>query len=313
MPLPILLWGAAAALAATGIYKGSEAKEMFDKAKRIGNNAERHLEKFQEELETARESTNTALQALGKIKVDIFSNQIKHLVEVIKKGHSKISNFEGDISTEQLQQYEEMVKVALNIESGIGTGAVAGALAAMGAYGTVGMVATASTGAAISGLTGVAATNATLAWLGGGSLAAGGFGMAGGMLALGGIVLGPALAIGGFMLASKAEEALTEARRYDAKVDEAVAQIEIAMEGLKAIRTNAAILSNTLIELAQRYDSIKVNDTEDKQAFNLMKKMGTSIKEVLDIPVLDKNGAAVIGLSARLSGFKELTGPLWRK
>ena len=65
----------------------------------------------------------------------------------------------------------------------------------------MGTLATASTGAAISGLSGAAATNATLAWLGGGALSAGGFGIAGGTLALGGIVLGPALAIGGFMMA----------------------------------------------------------------------------------------------------------------
>lgn len=312
MPLPVILWGAAAALGATGLYKGIKAKEMLDEAKDIGQRAERYLGYEQSDLEKDRESTNTALQALGKVKVDIFSNQIKHLVEVIKKGRSKISDFHCDISTEQLKEYERMVEVSLNLESGLGTGAVAGALAAMGAYGAVGMLATASTGAAISGLTGAAATNATLAWLGGGSLAAGGFGMAGGALALGGIVLGPALAIGGFWLASEAEEALTEARRYDARVDEAVAKMQIARKGMKAIRTNAALLSNTLLELAQRYDSIKVNDTIDMQAFNRMAKIGKSIKEVLDISIMDKEGAATIGLDAKLSGVKEIAGSLAR-
>lgn len=43
----------------------------------------------------------------------------------------------------------------------------------------------ASTGTAISSLSGAAATNATLAWLGGGSLAAGGGGMAAGSVVLG--------------------------------------------------------------------------------------------------------------------------------
>lgn len=43
----------------------------------------------------------------------------------------------------------------------------------------------ASTGTAISSLSGAAATNATLAWLGGGSLAAGGGGMAAGTAVLG--------------------------------------------------------------------------------------------------------------------------------
>ena len=51
---------------------------------------------------------------------------------------------------------------------------------------------TASTGAAISTLSGAAATKATLAWLGGGTLAVGGLGVAGGVVALGVIGVGGA-------------------------------------------------------------------------------------------------------------------------
>lgn len=73
----------------------------------------------------------------------------------------------------------------------IGSGAAGGALgvgvatlgptAAMGVATTFGV---ASTGTAISSLSGAAATNAALAWLGGGTLAAGGGGMAAGQLLL---------------------------------------------------------------------------------------------------------------------------------
>lgn len=45
MPLPIILWGAAAALAATGVFKGVEASGNFDKAKEIGEDAERKFKK----------------------------------------------------------------------------------------------------------------------------------------------------------------------------------------------------------------------------------------------------------------------------
>ena len=55
--------------------------------------------------------------------------------------------------------------------------------------------AAASTGTAIATLSGAAATNATLAFFGGGSLAAGGLGMAGGTAVLGGLVAGPALCV----------------------------------------------------------------------------------------------------------------------
>ena len=55
------------------------------------------------------------------------------------------------------------------------------------AVGTFGL---ASTGTAISTLSGAAATNATLAWLGGGAIAAGGLGMTAGVVVLGGVTVG---------------------------------------------------------------------------------------------------------------------------
>ena len=39
MPIPLLLWGAAAALAATGVVKGVQASNMMDEAKEIGEKA----------------------------------------------------------------------------------------------------------------------------------------------------------------------------------------------------------------------------------------------------------------------------------
>ena len=74
----------------------------------------------------------------------------------------------------------------------LGTAATGTAIATLGptaAMSIATVVGTASTGTAISALTGAAATNAALAWLGGGAVAAGGAGIAGGNLLLG--LLGP--------------------------------------------------------------------------------------------------------------------------
>ena len=185
---------------------------------------------------------------------------------------------------------------------GLASGAVGGALAAMGAYGAVGTLATASTGAAITGLSGAAATNATLAWLGGGALGTGvgSFGMAGGMLALGGIVLGPALAIGGFMMASKAEEALSQAYAYNAKVDEAVAKMEVVATVLKAIRTN---VTNALVK---RFEAVKVGDDSNESAFQNMLVVGKGLKQALDIPIIKDDGTAVENIKSKCSGLLNL-------
>jgi membrane protein implicated in regulation of membrane protease activity len=87
----------------------------------------------------------------------------------------------------QLSKFNSGFKTSLNA----GFGGLVGGTTALGAWGLVSLIGSASTGTAISSLSGVAATNATLAWFGGGSLATGGAGMAGGFWVLGGIVAAP--------------------------------------------------------------------------------------------------------------------------
>lgn len=83
---------------------------------------------------------------------------------------------------------------AANAAMSAAHGAVAGASTAMGAWALAGAYASASTGTALASLSGAAAQSATLAFFGGGSLAAGGLGIAGGAAALSAIVALPAIA-----------------------------------------------------------------------------------------------------------------------
>jgi hypothetical protein len=50
--------------------------------------------------------------------------------------------------------------------------------------------------------------------------------MAGGAVVLGGIAVAPVLLVTGFVLASKGEKILTQARAYEAKADREVARID---------------------------------------------------------------------------------------
>ncbi|OKB15312.1 sortase [Helicobacter pylori] len=108
-------------------------------------------------------------------------------------------------------------------------------LAAYGAYTGVGMLASTAGGVAIAELSGVAATNATLAWLGGGVLSVGGFGMVGGMAVFGGLVAGPALAILGVVSADEMEEKLEKAKAYHSQVEEAVKKADVIIDQFQAI------------------------------------------------------------------------------
>ena len=84
----------------------------------------------------------------------------------------------------------------------------------------VGYFGTASTGTAIASLSGAAATNATLAWFGGGSLASGGLGMAGGTAVLGMAAVGPAALVAGLALSKHCKNKFDAAVRAEKEMEE---------------------------------------------------------------------------------------------
>lgn len=307
MAIPILLWGAAAALAATGVVKGAGAISDINKAKEIGERAERRYKKRQEELDETKDETNACFEELGRLKVEIFKNQINHIIQILhstndKHVKSELSGFNSTFDVAELKEMETMVQTSLELSTNFGSSAITGALAGLGAYGAVPLIATASTGTAISTLSGAAATNATLAWLGGGALSAGGFGMTGGMVALGGIVAGPALAVGGFMLASKAEEALTEAHAYDAKIDEAVTEMDLIAEGLKGLQDNAKEIKYTLLKMVEHFEQVRVNSGDDPN-FHAMLVIGKAIKNLMNTPIMEDDGSPVPNIRHQCEGY----------
>ena len=211
MPLPLILIGAAVAAAAWGVKKGVDAYSDFDEADDMNKDAKRIYDDAEESLESCREAVQANLVELGEQKMALYEGALMPFVETF----SRIKNVDFDdlgIPDEYSLDIEtdilDIRTIAVRMSEAIGGGAGAlgtGVLAGLAAYGSVGLLGTASTGTAISGLSGVAATNATLAWLGGGSLAAGGMGIAGGTAVLGGIVAAPVLLVGGLLLAYKAE------------------------------------------------------------------------------------------------------------
>ena len=258
MPLPFILGGLALAAAGYGTKKGLDAKDDFDSAKRINRKAERIYDEAKDELEEARESTKDALETLGKEKFTLykasiipFINHYTKITNIPKKeqlSYNKERESNSDIGDMDLSE------ISLELKEIVGGGITSlgsGGLVGLASYGSVGMFASASTGTAIGGLSGVAATNATLAWLGGGSLASGGLGMAGGMAVLGGIVAGPVLAVGGMVLSSKAEEAKENAYSN-------LSQAELASEEMKTATVKTTGIERRVNELLEV--SIAINN-----------------------------------------------------
>lgn len=329
MPLPFILGAIAIGAGAVGVKKGIDAHEKNNKAKRIYNDAKSMYEGAKNNLEKARKSTNNSLENLGKLKLDVMCNNMSRFVRAFSQIHNiELSTSDGieelkrlNISKEELEEMKKMVDFSLEVSSGVAQGSVAGGLAALGAYGGAMTLGVASTGTAITGLAGAAATNATLAFLGGGSLAAGGFGMAGGMAVLGGLVAGPALAILGFTMNSKAEENLEEARKQYAKADKACEEIKVVIDRCNKIteRTNmfADLLKrlNVLFgQITYQLEGVVLNSgrnyryysNDEKNIVGISMTLAKAVKSVIDTSILTKDGNVDSNTTTVLNENKKL-------
>jgi len=118
------------------------------------------------------------------------------------------------------------------------------------------LLAKASTGTAIASLTGIAAKNATLAWFGGGALATKGFGVAGGVLVLKGIVLGPVLAVAGALLAAKSEENLAKAKLHYQEANNAAEKMATIVSFLSTVEKLSAAYNDFLVQFSAKVDRL---------------------------------------------------------
>lgn len=303
--IPLILGAAALATGALGIGAGISGKADMDEAKEIGENAQRDYEDALEYLDEQREETNQLAEYYGEFQMNVMVDTIGSFLEFIENniGNTKqsqkkfLAGLDG-ISVKQVKEYKRAtVEAEQFFQGGI---KVIGAAAAGygGAMSLATSVGVASTGTAISGLSGAAATNATLAWLGGGSIAAGGGGIALGTWILGGITVGPALMIGGFVFAGQGEKALTKARRYEAKINKAIAEIEAISDFLEQVRQRIYELGYLLKSLNERaidgldeLESLPYFDkNRDADQFQQVALLIKAISEIMKTPVLDSEG-----------------------
>lgn len=264
MPLPLILGGIAAVAGAVGIYKGAKSVSNNNEARDLNERAEEIYDEALAELESAKEETTAALAELGELKLRVWDDQMGRFVRVVEKvttvelqGSAAVDGDRMAILGEQ--ELSEMRQVSLQASEVVSSGFKslgAGALAGVASYGGAMMFASASTGTALSALSGVAATNATLAWFGGGSLAAGGLGMAGGAAILGGIVAGPAIALGGFLMEAKSKKNLAEAKSNLSKAKKAAEEFRMGASMLQAICDISKHFTEAIEEMSSRMDSM---------------------------------------------------------
>lgn len=313
MPLPLLLLGLVTATGLFGTVKSIKAHKDYKKAKEANSDANAIINSARQSVESARGFSRRSIDDLGRKKLDILHGTVSEFVESFSK--LKAVEFRdsaglkelGKVSIDrhELKELKESGDFATSVLTGLGQGALSGALTAFGAYGAAGAFASASTGTTIASLSGAAATNATLAFFGGGSLAAGGLGVAGGTMVLGALVAGPALAVMGLYVGSKASTELNKAKENLAKAKKTAGEIRLAYDMCIAIVKRADMFRTLLIRM-DKYTAPLLKEMKkaiaehgnNYEAFSLEQKKSVAacvasiqaLKAVIDTPILTKNG-----------------------
>lgn len=323
MAVPIILGAIAGGTALYGAYKGVNGAIDHSNANNINDDAKSMVDTASERVDTQRKSTNAVLEDYGTRKLRAFNGIIADFIETFGclKNVESIHTPEleklnlGDFSTVSLQGLKDDYALLKSSGLGLGSGLGGGAALAFGAYNGTMLLATASTGTAISTLSGAAATNATLAWLGGGSIAAGGGGMALGTMVLGAVMIGPALAIFGHIVGNKGEEALNNARSNLEQAKTMRDEAGVMGKKLEAIQRVSALANTTFSKVSSQLRHT-VRDLESaidnygeqypqfpaeaREVVLRSVKLAQLLKAMIDTPILDKDGNLVLSTEKRV-------------
>lgn len=304
--IPIILGAAALASAAFGAKKGSEGIGNINHAKEIGEHAQNRHEYAVRQLKAEEEVTNKLAKEYGQLQIDIKILTVGRFVAFLERigqraSQSDIQFLDGlHISVQQFREYKATVIEAQEWAKGGVLAATAGVAAASGAASIARSLGTVTvtrvfglwaTEIGISQLGGAAARSATVGWLGGSSIAVGGF-------VVGGITLGPALMVGGFQLAGKGEEALTKAREYEARINAEITKIVAAQDLVGQVKRRIAELSS-LVESLNIYTVVALNEIDSLPSFDTQRDAGKfqrvallvkALAEIINTPILDSKG-----------------------
>lgn len=313
MPIPFVLIGLGAGAAALGV--GKTIKAGFDQKEANDTNLEAQaiVNAATKAANYSRSRSGKAVTELGQQKVFMLDTSMRRFIASFEKIHNiefnrsiGIDELNGlHLDRQSMDELKEMSSVAASLLGGAASGAALGAVTAFGAYGGAMAFGAASTGTAIATLSGAAATNATLAFLGGGSLAVGGLGIAGGTAVLGGLVAGPALAVLGFVMGAKASANRDNAYSNLAKAKEFQEEMETTCKLCNSIRMRATMFERLLLKLNVIFEPtvyglqqiIEISGTDYQQYSPTQKatvamglSLASAIKAILDTPILTEDG-----------------------
>jgi hypothetical protein len=293
MPFPLFIWGGIAIV--TALAGGANTAAACGRIGAAENRYRQRRGRYDEAMrhfEQRHREAASHFEDLGKTRLNAVVTLGK-AVDFLKKARVKKRDlFEKfSITPEQLVAWRTASVHALDILGGVASSALSGVATSAAVYGLVGTLGAASTGTAIGALSGAAASNATLAWLGGGTLATGGFGVAGGTAVLGGLVVGPAILVASFFAHAKAGKIENQVERHVSEMDVDEAEKGKFLAALDAILARVRELKESTVRLMEELEHLLVvsNPEYDQEAY-LVAKTAVALGLLLEVAILDKDG-----------------------
>ncbi len=308
---------------ATGDFIIETAKDMsginaynhYNSAKQDKEKADEIVRNVESEVGKVRYLASERLEHMGNIRLSTLKSTVGRFIKILDRMNQGVRDKEYelltnmDVSREEIKEMESIAIDHKQMSSVVGIGITAATVAGAGAQKLamwgVSTFASASTGTAIKNLSGAAARKATMAWLGGGSVSAGGGGMAVGasrMAMLGraatGIGILTTVATVASIYYSKKH---TEATQYLADIKVWEAKTMAACELMKLIVRRSDEIANLTIRLETRcsdaLDSLdKIAEQFDPQnvehvrTFQQSALLVKSMSQLCHTPLIDENG-----------------------
>lgn len=278
MPIPFILGGLAIGAGLLGVAGAVDGVDKTSKAKSKVEKAESRHKANLRKLETKSNQAFTVMDDLAKKELETFKT-FKRFSELFEKIHNrpKFQDFSKNGINIPRYDHQKIKEVSIGADALL-SGLVGAALGTAGGYAAAGATTsaviafgTAGTGAAIGTLKGAALTNATLAYLGGGTLAAGGGGMALGSLVLSGATLGVGLLVGGIIFSMAADSTYEKANQvWDdmLKAENEIGKICEYMDDLVKISTEFSNTFTKVNNCYRKYLSSMVYIIEDRMKIN---------------------------------------------
>lgn len=295
MPIPLIILGGAAIATALGGKKAYDGYQKKSEAEDLHNRAEARYKNRKGIFDNANEASSVKLDKLGKKELQIGSEfkEFHTLAKELLKAISNVNHQEIElkIPVHKLNSIERLAISATEYLSTVVSAGASGAAAGFAVYSGVMAFAAASTGTPIAALSGAAAYNATMAAIGGGSLAAGGWGMAGGAMILGGAVVAPLLLIAGWAYDSHATKALENAKEAERQSNEAINKMDQAEAHLNRVNKYVDSIYQSLEQMHSTFATCYLIPLKAMHARIMARHAGQiTEKETDDCVALIQNG-----------------------